>query len=105
MQNLDDKRDKNLSDHDLLLRLDERFDSFQQSVNMMFNEMMRKHDEVLNALKDKVGLSAMIEVHDILEKVDKRLTTLETWRWWLTGAFAVAGVIGGIVGNYIIKLI
>lgn len=104
MSNLDE-RHHTVSDHDLLLRLDERFESFQKSVTMMFDEIMRKHNEVMDSMRLKAEASTMQDVQRTIQSLDNRVSLLEKWRWWLMGAFTAAGIVGGVVSNFLINLI
>ena len=94
---------------ELLIRLDERFANFEKTMTMMFDEMMLKHKEILHRIEKKADTHLLDELEEVIKDVRndiksnrKRVSKLEQWRWWLTGAFAVAGTVGGVMGTFIV---
>ena len=97
----------NQKPEELLIRLDERFASFEKSVTMMFDEMMLKHREILHQLEKKADMHLLNELEEIVNSIhkaqedyqrvtNKRLRKYDQLIWKAAGALMVGGVIGGV---------
>ncbi len=93
---------------ELLIRLDERFTSFEKTFPMMFDELMLKHKEVLHELEKKADMIYVTELDmkitrvakdlkENKEETDTKMSTYDKLIWKGTGALMVGGFIGGIV--------
>lgn len=92
---------------ELLIRLDERFTSFEKTFPMMFDELMVKHKEVLHELEKKADMIYVTELDRKItrvaknlkenkEETDTKMSTYDKLIWKGTGALMVSGFIGGI---------
>jgi hypothetical protein len=62
------------SDHDLLVRVDER-------LSILISEFKEMKDDTKDTIKDH----------------DSRIDSLEKWRWYLVGLATAAGAVAGVV--------
>lgn len=105
--------DKDITDHDLLIRLDTKFEDFVISHNSMwgsFTEIINKFMTAIEKKADKVDISEIkIEIDNIKKKVDlhdtaiqisngKKEFAVQIGEWGIKGWGAILATIGAIVG-------
>lgn len=102
-----------VSDHDLLIRLDERFSTFETSVARMLTDFNDKISRLLDHLEKKVDKSDFVAVEKKVEVIDTRVIALENdkiardagrqmiinigslgWKGWLLAAGIISLIIG-----------
>lgn len=92
-----------LSNHDQMidgikLAMSERKNDFEKQVELLHTRITSMKDE--NHLErekyHKELLAALKEIAETQNKLDRRITTLEQWKWYVLGA---AGVVGFILAE------
>lgn len=84
----------NQEDRELLIRMDERLTEVLRRMDgqddrmSQINGRMKEMDENFNKR---------------IESIDSRVNTLESWRWWLIGAAAAAGLGFMFFKDFILK--
>ena len=70
-------------------------------------QVLAKLDEIHRwILKAEISIEAKADKHVFEEHVrltNKRLDSLEQWRWWLMGAFAVVAFLTNILADYVVN--
>lgn len=69
-----------VNDHDLLIRLDTKFEEFIKSHSMSFKDLNEKLLRVLNQIENKADRHDVVALMDRVEKIDERIVVLETDR-------------------------
>lgn len=104
---------------ELLIRLDERFTSFEKTFPMMFDELMVKHREVLHEFEKKADMLYVAEIEKDIAKIakdlkkdiaeiaqdlkdhkedtDTKMRAYDKLIWKGAGALMAGGFIGGLV--------
>lgn len=82
-----------LSDRGLLIRLTERVAGLSQRIDGMKTDF----SQILTEHKQRQG--------DTERDVEKRMRTLENFRWWFVGAIFGAGALSGGIAALVTKLL
>lgn len=92
-----------LSNHDQMidgikLAMSERKNDFEKQVELLHTRITSMKDEnhIEREKYHKELLSALKEIAETQNKLDRRITTLENWKWYVLGA---AGVVGFILAE------
>lgn len=99
-------------DHDILIELRTRFNNLENTFVRTWDTINQKfvtlHTELEKRDVQHEKLAAMLERKADKADVDKLkldVSELKRWRYYLTGVFALAGIIAGMFSDRLIDLI
>lgn len=102
------------TDRELLLVLKTKLDSIGESLKLIVNRLDKVEDGEISEDRIKNLEKYVYDLQkDKLDKIvfdksdasalEKRIRTLENFRWWIVGTSAGAGFIGNLIGKWIFK--
>jgi hypothetical protein len=90
------------SDHDLLIRVDEKLDGLSSEVKGLKDNLVKRVEFLERSKFDEAKHDVFCrDTGDKFKEVDKRLDVLENWR---SGIIAVSTLMGGLLTWFAIRL-
>jgi hypothetical protein len=74
---MEENKKHNMNDHDLLIRLDTKFDDFKSSMKDLTRSLEEKFASIFAELKNKADRHELYEVKGDISNIDNRLSTVE----------------------------
>ncbi len=91
------------SDHDLLIRVDEKLDGLSSEVKGLKDNLVKRVESLERTKFDEIKHDVFCkDTGEKFKEIDKRLDSLENWR---AAYLATSTVIGGLLTWFIIKLL
>lgn len=92
------------TDHDLLIRLDEKVDGLSKDIKDLKDNLASRVDHLEDEKMSKEDFDLLkVQCDKTQQDHEDRLRSLEYWKWLLAGAMIVISFIAPYIVNYFVQ--